>query len=301
MEVTVFVLVVFLLVHSSSGLGNGQARVQPEVFGAGVLSEGEVFRGSFSPDGQTFYFFKKIRPRTEEYRVFSSRLVRGVWTAPAKVDLGGEHSNTYPTVSPDGRRLVFASSRPVPGYPTNFYLWQVEQAKKGWSDPVFLSQLNTPGQYHSWASFAADGRLYFRRTTPDWRTNQSFVASFSGSRPNVVTQDEVIESCKALAPDIRIVGGLPGPRSGLYFLDVAVPREGETPEHSDVWVCEYIAGAWVRPRPLGPEINSGAFETFPFFSPDGTYLYFVRGFSTFYRVRFDSAVSLESSSRQDRR
>lgn len=286
-------LVMFLLLHSSGAFADGQTRLQPEVFGAGVLSEGEVFRGAFSPDGQTFYFFKKTEPGAEEYRIFTSRLVRGTWTTPVRLDLGGEYSNTYPTVSPDGRRLVFASSRPVPGYPANFYLWQVERGERGWSAPVFMSQLNAPGQYHSWASFAADGRLHFRRTTPDWRTNQSFIASFTGSRPNVVAPDEAIESCKALAPDIRIVGGLPGPRPGLYFLDVAVPRQGETAQHSDLWVCEYIAGAWVRPRPLGADINSGAFETFPFFSPDGKYLYFVRAFRTFYRVPFESAVLAE--------
>ena len=40
--------------------------VTPEVFGAGVLSAGEVYRGCFAADGRTFLFFKKVG-EGEEY------------------------------------------------------------------------------------------------------------------------------------------------------------------------------------------------------------------------------------------
>ncbi len=42
---------------------------RPEPFGPGVLSVGQVYRGSFSPDGNTFYFFKKLG-EAEDYLYF---------------------------------------------------------------------------------------------------------------------------------------------------------------------------------------------------------------------------------------
>jgi hypothetical protein len=259
------------------------SRANPEIVSPGVLSEGEVFRGEFAPDG-VFYFFKKVRPSPEEYRIFTSRVSGGTWTIPAPLDLGGHYSNTYPTISPDGRRLVFASSRPAPGLAgsPNYYLWQSERTDRSWGEPRLLSDVNLAGHYHSWSSFGSDGRLYFRRTTPDWKTNVTLVASFRDDQAEAPTVDAKLEQCRSARPELAIVGGLPGPRAGLYFLDVAIPRSGSTPAQSDIWVCE-TGGTRIAVRVLGPAINTAEYETFPFFSRDGNDLYFVRGFRAFMR------------------
>ncbi len=60
----------------------GMAR--PEVVAPGVLSAGEVYRGTFTPDGATLYFFRKTGSG-ETYRIF--------------------------TVEPDDRGLVLAHGR----------------------------------------------------------------------------------------------------------------------------------------------------------------------------------------------
>ena len=65
-------LLLFLQVLIVGEAGMRQPAATPEVFGAGVLSTGEVFRGTFSRDGATFYFFKKVVPDSEEYRIFVS-------------------------------------------------------------------------------------------------------------------------------------------------------------------------------------------------------------------------------------
>src|SRR5690349_6066545 len=107
-----------------------EAAVEP--FEPDLLATDNVFRGTFAPDGRTFLFFRKVAANRddEDYRILQSRLVNGRWTAPTRVTLGGEFSDLYPTISPDGRRLVFSSYRPVPGDTTshrNAHLWYVDR------------------------------------------------------------------------------------------------------------------------------------------------------------------------------
>lgn len=177
-----FVVVVWLSI-SSLALGSApralsQSSTQPEVFGSGVLSAGRVYRGTFARDGRTFYFFKKLSERGEDYRIFVSRQVKGAWTEPQPLRLGGEYSDLYPALSPDGKRLVFCSYRPAPGDTSgkpNSYLWYVDRQGEGWGEPVFMAAANTFGNYHSWVEFGPDGAVYYRSTLPDWRTNQFLI------------------------------------------------------------------------------------------------------------------------------
>jgi hypothetical protein len=60
----------------------------PPVFGPGVLSVGEVYRGTFGADGDAFYFFRKTGTG-EAYRIFVSTRTASGWTPPRPVDLGG--------------------------------------------------------------------------------------------------------------------------------------------------------------------------------------------------------------------
>ena len=104
-----------------------------------------------------------------------------------------------------------------------------------------------------------------------------------------------VERWKGWRPDVRIVGGAPGPGGALVFLDVATtnPRTGRGA--SDIWVSRRRGAAWSDPAPLGAGINTDGYDVFPFVSPDGTTLYFVRDFATFHRIPLAEALaSIES-------
>jgi hypothetical protein len=68
------------------------------------------------------------------------------------------------------------------------------------------------------------------------------------------------------------------------FLDVATRNPATGKPASDIWVAEKRGDAWSDPRPIGGGVNSDGFDVFPFVSPDGRELYFVRDFTAFYRV-----------------
>lgn len=256
----------------------------------GVLSTGEVYRGTFTPDGDTLYFFKKAGAG-ETYRIFSSNRTAAGWSAPAVVDLGGTFSDLYPAISPDGRRMVFSSYRPAPQGTAkpNAHLWSVERTATGWSAPMFLARASTLGHYHF--EFGFDGALYFRRTTPDWKSTETLRASWRGTEISTPEPYADVERWKQSRSDLVIAGGSPGPGGRFVFLDVATknPRTGRGA--SDIWVTMKRGNDWSDPAPLGAGVNSDGYDVFPFVSPDGRDLYFVRDFSTFHRIPLDDALA----------
>lgn len=274
-------------------LAGQAAPASVEIFGPGVLSTGEVFRGTFTPDGRTFYFFKKIGSG-ENYRIYSSNRTATGWAIPSIVDLGGPHSDLYPAISPDGRRIVFSSYRPVPGQTggkPNAHLWYADRNDNGWSTPVFMTRTSTLGHYHSWVEFGFDGAVYFRRTTPDWKRNETMRAQWSGGEYSSPAPYVDVERWKGWRAGVQLVGGAPGPAGRLVFLDVATTNPRTGGGASDIWVSIKRGDSWTEPAPLGAGINSDGYDVFPFVSSDGKDLYFVRDFAAFHRIPLADALA----------
>ena len=296
--ITLFICLLFVLPclswrSTAQSQGEGNA-VQPAVFGAGVLSVGEVYRGCFAPDGRAFYFFKKVTPGREDYRIFVSHPTGGQWSEPAQMRFGGDFSDLYPALSKDGRRLVFASYRPAPGAGSskpNAHLWMVEREGQGWGEPVWLAALNQLGHYHSWVEFGFDGALYFRRTTPDWKSTTTLRARPQGRTFLAPEPFAEVERWKNWRADVRVAGGSPGPDGKTIFLDVATRNPQTGRGASDIWVSLKQGRAWTEPRPLGGGVNAAGYDVFPFFSPDGRTLYFVRDFAAFYSLPLRAALT----------
>lgn len=265
------------------------------VFAAGVVSVGNVFRGSFSPDGRTFFFFKKTTPGTEDYRIYSSRLVGDRWSQPEVVDLGGAYSDLYPAVSPDGRWLVFSSYRPIPGDTSthpNAHIWAAERRGDGWGAPVFMSEASRIGHYHSGLMFTGDGWLQFTRSTPDFQNQLRLRARWTGRRLSTPSPQEEASRWNDWRRDRRVADARRTPDGRALILEV-VPVDTLTGRNgpADLWVSERREGGWTEPRPLGARVNSSGMENFVFFSPDGRDLFFVRNFEEVVHVPLAAALA----------
>lgn len=294
-------LLILILIPSPSiafSMQYGSTGEAAAVFGPGTISieGGNVFRGAFSPDGREFWFFRKVTEGAEDYRIFVSRLADdGSWGVPERVLLGGDYSELYPSISPEGGRMVFASYRAVPGdtidHP-NANLWYVDRNSDGsWSTPVFMSAASTLANYDNNPRFRPDGAIEFGSTTPDWSRTDRFVTRWDGTRYGVPETDPLLDAWAGWRDDVSIANATLSPDGALAILDVRERDDEGRLGPSDLWFSRRVDGGWSDPEPLAGGVNTpDDFENFAVFSPDGNAIHFVRGFQLYWRIATEAAT-----------
>jgi hypothetical protein len=261
----------------------------PELVGAGIVStDDDEFAGALSPDGEWLYYNKTVPPHYL-YVLYRAHWVQGAWTDPRVLPFSGRYRDTDPTLSPDGKFLLFASDRPVHGVDQHrFTIWRSTLGPAGWSEPEYLDgPVNSEGS-QVFASMAANGTIYF---TSNRKTGyyDIFRSRLEGGvyQPaedlGPALNGEGIASYEAyVAPDesYLLIGsfGRPGGRG-----------------NSDLFISFHQTdGSWGAPVNLGPTINTSAREYSPRLSPDGQWLYFTSERRTPLpaAVTYDTLVSL---------
>lgn len=259
----------------------------PELFAPGVISTDlDETSGSFSPDGQAFYF-ARWAPYTTAPAVSVicvSYLRNGQWTPAQVVPFSGTYLDGSPFIAPDGKRLYFASKRPTHSQTntSDWNIWFVERQGNSWSEPQEIGPpVNTPHR-ESNPTVARDGTLYFvsdRDSQPGY--SHIFRARLSSGHFNTPERlgPEInggeADTNPFISPDGRILifvsysrkdtlrdGGNLYPRGDLYL---SVNRDGQ----------------WTPARHLEHGINTTASDGNPTMSPDGKWFYFTSERSPF--------------------
>lgn len=280
--------------QSPAVCGDGPDSAVP--FAPTLADSGRLFRLTLGADGRTLYYFKKVSPGQEDYRIFVSHLRNGSWTPGERLDLGGDYSDLYPSLSRDGRRLVFASYRPAPGDTAstpNAYLWYVDRQGAGWGEPVFIAAAARFGNYHAGPVIAPDSGIYFHRTSADWKVTSGEAVRWDGARyVSAAVPADPGEHWREWRPGaFHVWGGQRAPSGTFAVLDVsAINPETKRRAPPDVWVTEWRDGTWTEPRKAAGGINSDRSENFVTFHPNGCELLFTRDFSMFYRVSIRAAL-----------
>jgi hypothetical protein len=268
----------------------------PSVLGPETVSVGNVFRGTFTPDGDTLYFFKNVVEGREEYRIFRSSRSNGEWSIPERVDLGGEFSDLYPAITPDGQRMVFSSYRPAPGdtssHPSS-YLWYVARERGRWGAPVYMEAATQVGHYHSQPIFDGEGALYFNRSGWDYRGHSEHVSRWDGSSYRAPdTSAAWLYFRDRMAAGRHLYETTPGYDSSYVLLAIGErPDTAARPGPPDLYVSNRREGRWTDPRRLEGGVATPEAENFAFYGPGGRDLYFVRQFARIYHLPLDRALS----------
>lgn len=226
---------------------------------------GEAFP-TFSPDGEIVYFstyendFSSLTIMRSEYR-------NGSWTPAEVAPFSGTYSDRAPMISPDGTRLIFASTRPVgtdTAASTSYDLWEIDLADPGsGSEPKLLS-INSPESDYQ-PSLTRNGELYFSSERPGGYGGQDLYrwdgSSTVENLGSVINSDQD-EMSVFVAPD------------GDYIIFSTSKTYAGHIGNDDLYLSFRQGAEWTDPVNLGVPINSFANEYGATVSTDGRHLYF---------------------------
>lgn len=131
-----------------------------------ILNEGPA---TFTPDGNTIYFarniiiegkFKEINKPSNTLGIYSAQLIGGIWTNITAFPYNNpEYSLGTPALSPDAKRIYFASD--MPGGHGGSDIYYCDFIDNRWSKPVNIgSQINT--EFDEAYPFACiSGKVFF--------------------------------------------------------------------------------------------------------------------------------------------
>jgi Tol biopolymer transport system component len=161
------VMIRFLLLFSLALPVRAQLQFNNPPQQASLLAEGFIstFMNerdfALSPDGTEIYFTISTPQSVFQTIVMCKREKKG-WSKPVVVSFGGKFSDLEPAFSADGKKLYFASNRPLSGnQPKDFDIWVTERVDTGWSEPKNLgTPINTQAD-EFYPSVARNGNLYF--------------------------------------------------------------------------------------------------------------------------------------------
>ncbi len=269
--------------NSSSNL-----QTSPKLFAEGIINtSADEYNPTFTPDGKTVYFTRRIDRKGNEAIMFS-KLENGKWTTPTAAEFSGKFSDKEPMLAPDGKRIFFASTRPNGSdEKTNFDIWMSEKTEKGWGEAKNLgANVNSSG-YDNYPSIANDGTLYFASVRQNGRKDNDLYRSrlVNGEYQKAENLGDIINTAATeadpfVAPD----------QSYMIF---SSDREGGAGE-GDLYISYNQSSKWTAPQSLGANLNTADYEYTPLVSPDGKTFYFSRGWGDIYQIDA-SALNLSGS------
>jgi len=237
----------------------------PEIFAPGIISTRNIeFKIAISPDGDEIYFTRQQgRLRTI---LFTERTVDG-WSCPRPVSFSGKYMDEYPTLSPDGRKLFFQSTRPIPAglntsdFRRGFRFWVSTRSGEDWGEPEILDARVNIGICITTVS--SEGSIYFFRSSPP-KIMMSKWSKGEYSEPvqlsPIINDDKYGATAPCLSPD-----------NDYIIFASGRPSFGK----SDLWISfKTFEGSWNEPKNLGSSINTEFSESAPVLSPEGKYLFY---------------------------
>ena len=123
---------------------------------------------AFSRDGRELYFFRADR-QFGRYRLLQSRCVEGRWSEPQPTAFAAPAGTLEadPSLTLDGRRLYYVSSRHRGAEQEDLDIWFVERAAAGaWGKPQRLPEPVNSTAPELFPRPLADGRLVFGSSRP---------------------------------------------------------------------------------------------------------------------------------------
>ena len=255
-------------------LGQKLPGMTPEIFAPGFISFTESIETAptISPNGDEFYF-SRFSFEDDKSHIYVTKRIDNMWTIPEKTSINSNYHDKEPSISIDGEKIFFCSSRPENKNDTLYdeNIWFANKTSKGWTEPICLgSNINSEAR-EGHPSISEDHTLYFHVVMDE--SYDIYKSRFENGlylkREKLCSQIntvEYIEGEPAIAPDKS------------YLLFISAGRQDRVAIHESI--CDiYISfknkeGDWTEAKCLGKNIISESEENWPMITADGKYIFF---------------------------
>ncbi len=272
------------------------------IFAPELAMERNTYKGSFSDDYNTFFFFRKKTKDQEKYIPYQSTFEKGQWNVPKVAEYYDEdYSFTYQLNVPKENKLIFLSNMRTKNDTTNrpnYNFWSIKRSDGGYGLPQELGPKTLMYNYNSQPSMAKTGTIFFTSDTPDWAHTYSYEME--------LLDNDKYEEPKPFEPinrwrsqlGLTIYEFAMGPNED--YLIVCIKEESKKGTlNTDLYISYFKNDDWTRPKKLNNGINTAETENFPVITADGKYLIFTRAFSRFYIIPINvltgTDISIEES------
>lgn len=255
------------------------------VFASELSIADNTFKGSFSDDYNTFYFFRKKAPNQEIYIPYQSSFDGEKWTEPTISSyFDSAHSYTYQLKVPHTNTLIFLSDKRTQIDTTskpNYNFWYTEMVKDSFSLPKELGIKKLVYHYNSQPSITQNGTIFFTSDSPDWTKTSSYKTALLNG---IYQEPELFDPVNKLRDNKNwnVYEFAMSPKED--FMVLCIEDKTEKKPSADLYISSKKNDQWSTPKKLDPSINTSASENFPVITKDGRYLLFTRAFSSFHIV-----------------
>lgn len=246
----------------------------PVIFAPDIVStQYAEFGITFLPDVSEIYFTRRGAQKDQRLgTIMVMKLINGKWTKPEITSFSGKYNDMEPLISPDGKKLIFGSNRPVneSAKDMKFLQWYVERIGNSWSEPKLLGTPFT-NRFVMYPTCTLSKDIYF---TSNDGIYWSSLENDMYMEPMTLSQ-KINQLNRAAHPFIS--------KDGSFLIFDAQIR-GDL--KSDLFISYNDNREWSDPVRLDDLINSSESQAIAFLSPDDKYLFFVRN-GDIYWVEFN--------------
>lgn len=253
----------------------GQALAQENhpaaVFLPNELSTGLYERDiSISNDGSELYYTIQ-HPQTGYSQIMVMIKSKKGWSKPALASFSGTYSDLEPFLSPDGKKLYFASNRPLSGTEPkkDFDIWVTERINGKWSNPSHLGNVVNSDQNEFYPSIGKSGTIYFTSTRSNGIGKEDI---FMCQRKNDTYFPPVPLDTTINSTGYEFNAFVNAEETLLIFTGYG--RADDTGKGDLYLSRKDDKGNWTPAVNMGPSVNSIYLDYCPWLSPDGKTFYF---------------------------
>ncbi len=251
-------------------LGQKPPGTSPEVFGPGIISTDQrEFNIIISPDGKEIYFSRTTSGSPTAIMVVLKK--NGRWTDPQVVPFSGSHSDMDPSMSADGKKIIFGSTRPSgKDNAEGCDIWVAERTSSGqWSEPRNVGDAVNTAKNENYPLLVESGTLYFQSNGHGGKGGLDiFRSKFREGR-----YGEPKNLGNAINSKYNDFDAFVAPDESYIIFSSADRPDGVG--GGDLYISfQKNNGLWTPAQNMGKNINSTFLEYCPKVSPDGRFLFF---------------------------